>query len=144
MSDDRPNPIVLYDGVCGLCNRSVQFILKRDKRDRFRFATLQSEFARDLLQKHGITAEKMESVCLVVDHGLPTEQIQVSSTASIAIARELGAFWRFMVSLLAVLPLTLRDWGYNLIARYRYRIFGKYDTCPLPDPRNRHKFLDVA
>src|ERR1051325_6905848 len=89
-------------------------------------------------------SEKMESVCLVVDHGLPTEQIQVSSTASIAIARELGAFWRFMGSMLAILPLSLRDWGYNLIARYRYRIFGKYDTCPLPDPRNRHKFLDVA
>ena len=144
MPDEHPNPIVLYDGVCGFCNRAVQFILQRDRHDHFRFATLQSEFARGLLQKHGISAERLESVCLVVDHGLPTEQVQISSTASITISRELGLLWRFLANLLAILPKSLRDWGYNLIARYRYRIFGKYDTCPLPNPRHRHKFLDIA
>jgi len=144
MPVERPNPIVLYDGVCGFCNRAVQFILKRDKHDLFRFATLQSEFARGLLQKHGISPDKLESVCLVIDHGLRTEEIKIRSAALIAIARELGTCSHFMAKVLAMFPLSLRDWGYNLIARYRYRIFGRFDACPLPAASERHKFLDVA
>src|SRR5882762_1006850 len=71
MPSASPNPIVLYDGVCGFCNRIVQFILKRDSRDRFRFATLQSEYARRLLQKHGISTEQLETLYLVLDNGQP-------------------------------------------------------------------------
>lgn len=144
MPVDAPNPIILYDGVCGFCNRTVQFILKRDIHDRFRFATLQSELARNLLQKHGLNAENLESVYLVLNPGQPTESVQVSSTASISIGRELGTFWRFAANLFSILPKALRDWGYNLFARHRYSIFGKYDTCPLPKASDRHKFLDVA
>jgi len=144
MAADLPNPIILYDGVCGFCNRTVQFILKRDIHDHFRFATLQSELARNLLQKHGLNAENLESVYLVLNPGQPTESVQVSSTASISIGRELGTFWHFAANLLSMLPKALRDWGYNLFARHRYSIFGKYDTCPLPKASDRHKFLDVA
>lgn len=144
MPADTANPIILYDGVCGFCNRTVQFILKRDTRDHFRFATLQSELARNLLQKHGLSAETLESVYLVLDPGQPSERVQVRSSASISIGRELGTFCRFAANMIAIVPPALRDWGYNLIARHRYRIFGKYDTCPLPKASDRHKFLDVA
>jgi predicted DCC family thiol-disulfide oxidoreductase YuxK len=143
MLGDSANTIILYDGVCGFCNRTVQFVLKRDSRDCFRFATLQSEFARRLLQKYGIGREQLESIVLVLDHGQPTERVEQRSTAAITIFRELGPFWRALANLVAILPRGLRDWGYNLVARYRYRIFGKYDTCPLPPASVRHKFLDV-
>jgi len=144
MMPNCPNPIILYDGVCGFCNRMVQFILKRDSRDRFRFATLQSEFARRLLQKHGISTDQLETLYLVLDNGQPSERILERSRASITIFRELTTFWRLTANFLAIFPKALRDWGYNLIARYRYRIFGKYDTCPLPKASDRHKFLDIA
>jgi predicted DCC family thiol-disulfide oxidoreductase YuxK len=144
MPADAPNPIILYDGVCGFCNRTVQFILKRDSKDRFRFATLQSEFAGNLLRKHGLSAQSLDSVYLVLDVGQPTERLQVSSNASISIGRELGIFWRTMANLLSIVPQFFRDWGYSIIARYRYHIFGKYDVCPLPKASDRHKFLDVA
>jgi predicted DCC family thiol-disulfide oxidoreductase YuxK len=144
MPPESPNPIVLYDGICGLCNRAVQFILQRDKKDRFRFAALQSDFARSLLQKHGITNNDLDTLYLVLNHGLPEEKLLERSTASIAIHRELGPFWRVLANCYSILPLSVRDWGYNLIARHRYRIFGKYDTCPIPKPGDRRKFLDVV
>ena len=143
MPPDPPNPIVLYDGVCGLCNRTVQFILKRDSRDHFRFATLQSDFAKALLQKHGMDADHLETVCLVLNHDQPSEQIEVRSNAAIRIGYELGGLWRLLAQISGIFPGVVRDWGYNLVARYRYRIFGKYDTCPLPSPSQRNKFLDV-
>jgi predicted DCC family thiol-disulfide oxidoreductase YuxK len=139
-----PNPIILYDGVCALCNRLVQFVLKRDLHDRFRFAALQSDFARTLLQKHiqNLDPQQPETVCLLLDHALPSERIETHSTAALSIFRELGLFWRTLANLFALLPRRLRDWGYNLVARHRYSLFGKYDTCPLPQSRHRHKFLD--
>ena len=144
MPEAPPNPIILYDGVCGFCDRTLQFILKRDSQDQFRFAALQSEFALPLLTKHGMNTEVLESICLVLDYGLPTECIQMCSTAVISIFQRLGTFWRAAAIMLSIVPLPLRDWGYNLIAKYRYRIFGKYDTCPLPQASDRHKFLDLA
>ena len=144
MAIDSSNPIVLYDGVCGFCNRAVQFILKRDKKDLFRFAALQSQFARSVLQKHGVVADDLNTLYLVLNYNQPSEKLLDRSTASIAIQRELGTFWRVLANLYGILPLSLRDWGYNLIARHRYRIFGKYDACPIPKPEERRKFLDLA
>ena len=137
------NPIILYDGVCALCNGFVQFILKRDTQDRFRFAAQQSEFAGSVLQNHGASAENLESIYLILDHGRPSEQLQTRSNATISIFRELGPFWRALANLFAIFPRGLRDWGYKLVARYRYRMFGKYDACPLPQASERHKFLDL-
>lgn len=137
------NPIIFYDGVCALCNGFVQFILKRDTQDRFRFAAQQSEFARSVLCRHGASAENLESIYLVVDHGRSSEQLQTRSNAAISILRELGPFWRALANLFVIFPLGLRDWGYNLVARCRYRMFGKYDACPLPQAKDRHKFLDL-
>jgi predicted DCC family thiol-disulfide oxidoreductase YuxK len=134
------NPVLLYDGVCAFCNRAVQFILNRDRRDTFRFATLQSDFARPLLEKRG--SPDLGTIYLVLDFGQSSERVLDRSTATIAVLRELGPFWRLLANLLTILPRALRDWGYNLISRHRYRLFGKFETCPLPQPKDRGKFLD--
>lgn len=138
-----PNPILLYDGVCGLCNRFVQFILNHDYKDRFRFAALQSNFARTILKRHGLNPDVLDTIYLVFDYGLPSEWLLSRNEAATAVLRELGGFWRFLATVLDLLPQRLRDWRYNLVARNRYRIFGKYETCPLPKENDRHKFLNV-
>jgi predicted DCC family thiol-disulfide oxidoreductase YuxK len=140
---DSSNLIVLYDGVCGLCNGLVQFVLERDAGDRFRFAALQSGFAHSLLQKHGVDPQPLESLRLLLDYGQPTERVLERSAACIRIFRELGPFWRTLGNLIALLPLGFRDWGYDLVARHRYRIFGKYEACPLPSEKDRQKFLGL-
>jgi predicted DCC family thiol-disulfide oxidoreductase YuxK len=136
-------PIVLYDGVCGLCNRLVRFILKRDRRDRFRFAALQSGLAREILQHHGRNPDTLDTVCLVRDCGLPTERVLTRNDAVIAVLEDLGGLWRVSAILFQLLPRRFRDWQYNLVARHRYRFFGKYEACPLPDTAVRRKFLDL-
>lgn len=140
---DPANPILLYDGVCGLCNRLVQFVIKRDARDHFRFASLQSDFAARILQRHGLDPRDLDTVYLITDYDQPGQRLAARSDAVIAVLRQLGEFWCAMGLLLQVLPPWLRDWGYGLVARIRYRKFGKYDTCPLPEEKQGHKFLDT-
>ena len=137
------HPIVLYDGVCGLCNRLVRFILKRDRGDRFRFAALQSGLAREILQRHGRNPDTLDTVCVVRDCGLPTERVLTRNDAVIAVLEDLGGIWRMCATVFLLFPGRFRDWQYNLIASNRYRFFGKYDACPLPDPAVRRKFLDL-
>jgi predicted DCC family thiol-disulfide oxidoreductase YuxK len=137
------NPIILYDGVCGLCNRFVRFVLKRDHKGQFRFAALQSKFARTVLERHGLNPDGLDTVYLVLDCGLPTEHLLSRNDAAAAVLGELGGFWRFWAALLDLLPRRFRDWRYTLVARNRYRFFGRHDSCPLPDPKHRHKFLDA-
>jgi predicted DCC family thiol-disulfide oxidoreductase YuxK len=137
------HPIILYDGVCGLCNRLVRFVLKRDRNDRFRFAALQSNFARKLLERHGRAPDDLDTFYLVLDEGQSTERLLARNEATIAVLEELGGIWRIFGELLRLFPRRFGDWQYNLIARSRYRMFGRYDSCPLPDPKARHKFLDL-
>jgi len=138
----RPsNPVLLYDGVCGLCNRFVRIILKRDHKDRFRFAALQSNFARAILGRHGLNPDVLDTVYLVFDYGLPSERLFSRNEAATAVLKELGGFWRFSAGVLDLLPRRFRNWRYNLVARNRYRFFGKYETCPLPKAKDRYKFL---
>ena len=136
-------PIILYDGVCGLCNRAVRFVLKRDHRDRFRFASLQSEFADGILRRHAIKPGNLDTFYLVTDHEQPAEHLSERSEAAVAVLRDLGGVWGLLGLSLWMLPKPVRDWGYNVVARRRYRVFGKYDVCPLPDVKDRHKFLDL-
>lgn len=137
------NPIVLYDGICGLCNRLIQFLLKRDVRDRFRFASLQSDFADSLLRRHGIDAMDLDTVYVVVDHGRESERLLARSDAVLHVLGELGGVWS--VSRLGkMVPRLIRNRIYDLVAGNRYRIFGKYDTCMLPDKQHQHKFLDLT
>jgi len=140
MAFSSSNPIILYDGVCGLCSRLVQFILKRDKRDYFRFASLQSEFASSLLQKHGRDPRDLDTVYVVTDYGQPTERLLARSDAILFLLRQLGGIWK-LASLGNILPRTMRDAIYKLVARNRYRVFGRYDSCLLPEPKHRAKFL---
>jgi len=136
------NPIVLYDGVCGLCNRLTQFLLKHDSHDRLRFASLQSEFATALLKRHGLDASNLDTVYVVLNHDERNEQILKRSDAILHLGRELGGIWR-IAAWARILPRSLRDLIYKLVARNRYRVFGKYETCMLPEPQHRKKFLDT-
>ena len=136
------NPILLYDGVCGLCNRLVQFILRRDRAEVFRFASLQSDFAARILARHGAHSERLDTVYLILNYGSGDERLLARSDASIAVLQQLPGFWCALGSLFSVVPRRLRDWMYCFVARYRYRVFGRYDTCPFPTPETRARFLD--
>lgn len=142
MPDQSPHPIVLYDGVCGLCNRLNQFLLKRDHHDRLRFASLQSSLAESLTLRHGANPKDLDTVYVVVDHGLPGEHLLSRSDAIIYVVTQLGGVWKVM-GLAKVLPKALRNIAYNIVAKNRYRVFGKHDSCMLPDPTNKEKFLEV-
>ena len=137
------NPIILYDGVCGLCNRLVQFLLKRDKQGRLRFASLQSDFAERVLTRHGISPKDLDTVHVVVDYERPQEQVLNRSDAVLRAGCELGMPWKFLATTARIVPRPLRDGVYRFVARNRYQVFGKYETCMLPDPHQRHRFLDM-
>jgi len=143
MAAPDPNPIILYDGVCGLCNRLVQFLLNRDSRDRFRFASLQSEFAANILRRHSASPDDLDTMYVVLNYDLPGERIASRSDAAAVALRQLGGGWAALGTALQALPGWIRNWGYNLVARNRYRIFGKYDSCPIPPEKDRLKFLDL-
>ena len=134
--------IFLYDGVCGLCNRCVQFILKRDARGDIRFASLQSEFAKRALARHGASVVDLDTVYVLVisDRG---ESLLARSDAALFLLREIGGILRVGATVLGWLPRRVRDWGYNVVARNRYRVFGRYETCPVPSESVRARFLDM-
>jgi predicted DCC family thiol-disulfide oxidoreductase YuxK len=137
------NPIVIYDGVCGLCNRSVQFLLKHDKEGRFRFASLQSDFAAKVLGRHGLDPKDLDTVHVVENYDQPGERVLQRSDAILRAGRELGGFWGASSSVAKIVPRPLRDLVYRFVATNRYRVFGKYESCMLPDPNQRSRFLDV-
>lgn len=135
---DPSNPVLLYDGVCGLCNRLVRLVLKHDTLAHFRFASLQSDYAARVLQPRGLDPRDLNTIHVVEEPAGPLAQ---RSEAVILILRELGGFWTAVALALRIFPKPLRDWGYRIIARHRYRIFGKYDTCPLPEKKYQERFL---
>jgi predicted DCC family thiol-disulfide oxidoreductase YuxK len=137
------HPILLYDGVCGLCNRMNQFVLRRDPAGIFRFASLQSALAARILARHGADAADLDTVYVVVNSGQPDEYLLARSDAVIFVLKKLGGFWGLAAFVGQFKPLFLRDWGYRVIARNRYRFFGRSETCFLPSPENRERFLDV-
>ena len=128
--------VILFDGVCNLCHGAVRFVIARDPRERFRFASLQSEAGRELLRNHGLS-EEVTSIVLIEDG----DRVSLRSTAALRIARRLRRGWPLCWWLFAWVPGFLRDAVYNWIARSRYRWFGKKDECPLPDPALAHRFL---
>jgi predicted DCC family thiol-disulfide oxidoreductase YuxK len=128
-------PIVLYDGLCGFCDRSVQFIIRHDRRARFRFAALQSDIGQALLRRYGLPTEELDSVVLVEDG-----KAYRKSKAGLRIARRLDAPWP-MFWPLSIVPGAVSNLFYDLVARNRYRLFGRYDACPIPSPEVRARFL---
>jgi len=135
-SAEAPHPIVLFDGVCNLCNGSVQFILKRDPQGRFRFASLQSDAGRSLMREHGLDPEALSSVVVIEDG-----QAWQESSAALRIARHLPGGWK-LLRIFTVIPRPLRDAVYRWVARNRYRWFGKRSTCRLATPAERERFLE--
>jgi predicted DCC family thiol-disulfide oxidoreductase YuxK len=137
------HPILLYDGVCGLCNRLIQFVLRRDPAGIFRFASLQSGLASRILARHGADAADLDTVYVVVNPDQPEEYLLARSDAVIFVLKQLGGFWGVCGFVLQFKPRFLRDWGYRIVARNRYRVFGRFETCMLPSADQRDRFLDV-
>jgi predicted DCC family thiol-disulfide oxidoreductase YuxK len=141
------HPIILYDGVCGLCNRLNHFVLRRDREGIFRFAWLQSPLAARILAHHGANPQDLDTVYVVLNHDLtkeaqPDELLLPHSDAVIFVLKRLGGIWKVLGLFVQLLPRRLRDWGYRIVARNRYRVFGRFETCMLPSARDRGKFVD--
>ena len=133
-------PVLLYDGVCGFCNKSVQLILDHDRRGTLRFAALQSDFGRAVVERHA-ELRGVDSV-VFVERAPGGERVHVRSDAALKVASYLGGFWKLFLAA-KVLPRGLRDYCYDLFARNRYKFFGKYEACVLPPPEVRSRFLDA-
>jgi predicted DCC family thiol-disulfide oxidoreductase YuxK len=143
-TDTAEVDVLLYDGVCALCNGLVRFLVARDHQRRFRYAALQSEFARVALAPYGEAPTTLSTVFLLQRYGRPDQRCLRRARAALAAMRRLGGGWALCARSLGVLPTFLLDAGYRSIARVRYWTFGRYDTCPLPPPEHRHLFLDTA
>ena len=134
--------LILYDGVCGLCNRLCRFVLRYDRHARFLFAPLQSEPAIEILRRHGLRVDALDTMVVVGHDSGGAEVVLTRSGAALYVLRHLGGFWR-LPALARHLPAALLDRAYDLVARRRYRIFGKFDTCPVPPLGVRERFLST-
>jgi predicted DCC family thiol-disulfide oxidoreductase YuxK len=132
------SPVLLYDGSCGLCQGSVQWLLRRDRRGVLRFAALQSKAAAGLLAAAGAIGPLPDSVVLLDGRG-----VHVKSAAALAVAGRLGLPWS-LARVFWLVPRPLRDWVYDWVARNRYRWFGRKTECLLPTPALRARFLDLG
>lgn len=128
-------PIVLFDGVCQFCNGSVNFLIDHDPAARLRFAALQSEAGQTLLRRFGLRTNDFDTMVLVEG-----ERVSMRSTAALRAFGYLASPWRFLAAL-QLIPTFLRDAGYALLARNRYRWFGHLDACRVPTPEIRARFL---
>lgn len=127
--------IFLFDGLCNLCNGSVNFILKRDKVGKFKFASLQSEIGNKLYKQHNIDTNTVDSIILIKNG-----KVFIKSVAVFEILKDLPIGWRIL-RIGIILPKFIRDYLYDLIAKHRYRIFGKKDECPIPPKDIQDRFL---
>ena len=127
--------IILFDGVCHLCNGSVNFLLKRDKKERFKFAPLQSPRGKALLKQHQLSTTDLDTIVFITKG-----QAFTKSTAVLKVMKELGHGWQLLFAFI-IIPRLIRDFTYDLVARYRYRIFGKSEECMIPNPNIGRRFL---
>lgn len=135
MPEGTPPIIVLFDGVCNLCNSSVQFILRRDHSQRFVFASLQSPAGQKLLQKFGLPQDQFNSFVLIEN-----DKVYTRSSGALRVLLHLKKGWQLLYGLY-IIPKPLRDIVYNWIARNRYKWFGKQEACWLPTPELKRRFL---
>ena len=133
--------LVLYDGVCALCNGLVQFLLARDRRAVFRFASLQSATGQAMVTRFGGNPEDLTSFYVVKNFQTGSARALTRSRAALFVMNEIGWPWKF-ARVLEVLPTAILNRGYDLIAASRYRVFGRYDQCLAPRPEFRDRFVD--
>lgn len=132
---DITGPVVLFDGVCNLCNDSVKFIIKRDPGSVFKFAPLQSEISKTILQEFNLSTDSLDTLILIEDG-----KYYVRSEAALRIARRLGGVWGLLY-IFIIIPRPLRDYIYSIVARHRYKWFGKREQCMVPEPGDQERFL---
>lgn len=128
-------PILLFDGVCNLCNGAVQFVIKNDKKQRFRFAALQSEAGASLLKTYGLPPDALDTFIVITKNKSLTR-----STAALEVAKTIGGIWA-LAYVFIIIPKFIRDGIYNWVAKNRYRWFGKKDSCMIPTPELQERFL---
>jgi len=136
--------LMLFDGLCGLCNSAVRWVTHHDHADRFRFTPLQSELTAAILRRHGIDREailKGNTVYLVLDAGTEHERLLTKSNVTVNMLLVLGGRWRVLGYLLRAVPSFVRNAAYSIFARHRYRLTGRYEVCPLPTDAERMKFI---
>jgi predicted DCC family thiol-disulfide oxidoreductase YuxK len=134
--------LVLYDGVCGLCNRLLQFVIRRDHGGVFRFASLQSAVGRSIVERSGGDPGELTSFYVIAEYQTPAARMLDRSDAAVFVAGVLGWPWR-AVRLIRFVPRALRDRAYDVVARSRYRVFGRFDHCLIPSPELRNRFIDT-
>ncbi|MFZ7943293.1 MULTISPECIES: thiol-disulfide oxidoreductase DCC family protein [Bacillaceae] len=127
--------IILFDGICNLCNSSVQFIIKRDPKAKFKFASLQGQSGQELLEKYGLKTNLNSFIFI------ENEKIHMKSSAALRVGKQLNGAWK-LVSIFFIIPPIIRDTLYNIIAKNRYKWFGKKETCLLPSPEWKNRFLE--
>lgn len=130
------NKIILFDGYCHMCSGTVIFILKRDRLQKFKFASLQSNAGQELLKKYNLPANDFDSFVYICD-----EKYYLRSTAALRVFKELGGLWSLLF-IFIVVPAFLRDLVYRLIAKTRYKIFGKRTSCLMPNEQMKNRFIE--
>ncbi len=130
------NHIILFDGVCNLCNKIVKFIIKRDKIKRFKFASLQSEIGKFYLKKFELPNDKLDTFVYI-----RYKKSYTRSSAGLYVLKDLGGIWKLFFGFI-IFPVFLRDFFYNLIAKSRYKIWGKKDSCMIPSQNISERFID--
>jgi len=129
--------LILFDGVCNLCNSSVLYVIKRDKKNLFMFTAIQSDAGQEIIKKYNIDTSKIDSILLYT----PNKGINYKSTAALKIAYYLG-FPQSIMSAFLLIPPFIRNWVYNYIAKNRYKWYGKKETCMIPTPELKSRFLE--
>ena len=127
--------IVLFDGVCNLCNSTVQFIIRHDSKAKFRFASLQSEVGQLLISQLGLPVETLNTIIYITDN-----QFYTKSSAVLHIFRTMAGGWNILFGLM-IIPPFLRDFAYDFIAKRRFRFFGRSESCVIPTQENQERFL---
>jgi predicted DCC family thiol-disulfide oxidoreductase YuxK len=131
-----PDNLILFDGVCNLCNASVQFVIRHDSEGKFRFAAIQSEIGRETFQSNGLDAADLQTFVLIADG-----RVFLRSDAAIEVLSRLGGLWKAF-AIFRFVPRSARNSIYSFIARNRYRWFGRKDACMVPTPEIRERFLE--
>jgi predicted DCC family thiol-disulfide oxidoreductase YuxK len=131
------NPVIVYDGVCVLCSNAMRIVATRDHRARYRYVSAQSPLGQALFKHYGLDAQNFETVLLIED-GRAYGKLDMAQR----VARELGGIYRAL-AVFSILPGRIQDWSYDLVAKNRYRLFGRSDLCIAPDPSWRHRVIEL-